>query len=56
MSKEEWVEKEIEEYKQQHAEVSAHTLNVLRDMKRREFDQLEREAVRVDSYTGGDDQ
>jgi hypothetical protein len=55
VTREEWVEKEVAE-QEEKMPLDAHNKTTLRSMKGREFDQLEREAVREDNHTGRDDQ
>jgi hypothetical protein len=53
MNREEYIEKEVAAHP---VELDAHSKSVLRSMKGKEFDFWERQAVRVDSHTGRDDQ
>lgn len=57
LGKVEWVEKEVEKYERETGiKLEPHNKSVLRDMKRKEFDFWERQAVRVDNNNSRDDQ
>jgi hypothetical protein len=55
MTREEWIEKEVAA-KEEVMSLDAHNKTVLRSMLEKEFNELEREAVRTDNHTGRDDQ
>jgi hypothetical protein len=55
MTKEQWIEKEVAE-KEKTMKLDAHNKSTLRAVLGKEHDFWEKEAVRLDSHTGHDDQ
>jgi hypothetical protein len=55
MTREDWIEKEVAA-KEEVMHLDAHNKATLRSVLGKEFDALEREAVRQDNHTGRDDQ